>query len=53
MYWGAWSLVCTCCIHDAMSQIGSLLFEAISDIPDYIVITELTIGLEFAQIYQF
>ena len=36
-----------------MPQIGSLLFEAISYIPDYIVITELTIGLEFAQIYQF
>ena len=48
MDWGAGSLVGTCCIDHTMPQVRPMLLEAISDVPDLLIIAELTVGLEFA-----
>ena len=46
MNWGARSLVRTRCIDHTMPQVRSMLLEAISDVPDLLVVAELTVGSE-------
>lgn len=36
-----------------MSKIGSMLLEAIRNIPDLLVVDQFAIGLKFAQVDQF
>ena len=46
--WGAGSLVGTRCIDHTVPQVRPMLLEAISDVPDLLIIAELAVGLEFA-----
>lgn len=48
MDWGAGSLVSAGCIDHTVPQVSPMLLEAISDVPDLLVIAELAVGLEFA-----
>ena len=50
---GARGLVCASCADHSMSKIGSMLLEAIRNIPDLLVVDQFAIGLKFAQVDQF
>ena len=48
--WGAWSLFCTSCVYDALTQIVSVHLKILRNVFNQIVIAKLVISLKFAQV---
>ena len=48
--WCAWSLFCTGCIYDSLTQIVSVHLKILRNVFNQIVIAKLVISLKFAQV---
>ena len=50
--WCVRCLIRASCIDDPVSQVGPMLLELVSDAANHVIVTELTICLEFTQVDQ-